>query len=57
MQWCVNCHRHPEENVRPKSEVFNMAYETPAPDQDEIGPKLVAEYKIQSLTDCVTCHR
>jgi hypothetical protein len=57
MQWCVNCHRHPEQQVRPREEVFNIAYETPAPNQDEIGPKLVALYKIQSLTDCVTCHR
>jgi len=57
MQWCVDCHRNPERNVRPRAEVFNPAYETPAPNQEEIGPKLVAEYKIQKLTDCVTCHR
>jgi ferredoxin len=57
MQWCVDCHRHPERQVRPREEVFNIAYETPAPNQDEIGSKLVALYKIQSLTDCVTCHR
>ena len=57
MQWCVDCHRHPERQVRPREQVFNIAYETPAPNQDEIGPKLVALYKIQSLTDCVTCHR
>ena len=57
MQWCVDCHRHPERQVRPREEVFNIAYETPAPNQDEIGPKLVSLYKIQSLTDCVTCHR
>lgn len=57
MQWCIECHRNPEKQVRPRSEVFNIAYETPAPNQDEIGPRLVKEYKIQSLTDCVTCHR
>ena len=57
MQWCVDCHRHPERQVRPREEVFNIAYETPASNQDEIGPKLVSLYKIQSLTDCVTCHR
>lgn len=57
MQWCVDCHRHPERQVRPREEVFNIAYETPAPNQNEIGPKLVALYRIQSLTDCVTCHR
>jgi len=57
MQWCIECHRNPERNVRPRDQVFNPAYETPAPNQDEIGPKLVAYYKIQKLTDCVTCHR
>jgi hypothetical protein len=57
MQWCIDCHRHPERQVRPREEVFNIAYETPAPDQDDIGAKLVLLYKIQSLTDCVTCHR
>lgn len=57
MRWCVDCHRHPERNIRPRSEVFNPRYMTPAPNQDVIGPKLVAEYKVQSLTDCVTCHR
>ncbi len=57
MQWCVDCHRHPERQVRPREQVFNAAYETPAPNQSEIGPKLVSLYRIQSLTDCVTCHR
>jgi hypothetical protein len=36
--------------------VFNMAYEYPDNQQD-VGARLVKEYKIQSLTDCVTCHR
>lgn len=57
MQWCVNCHRDPSKYIRPRAEVFNITYETPAPDQDVIGPKLVKEYNVQSLTDCVTCHR
>jgi hypothetical protein len=57
MQWCVNCHRDPAKFIRPRDQVFNPQYMTPAPDQDVIGPKLVAEYHVQSLTDCVTCHR
>jgi hypothetical protein len=56
MNWCVNCHRNPEQYVRPRDQVFNMAYEPP-PDQLELGRKLVNEYKIQKLTDCWTCHR
>jgi hypothetical protein len=56
MSWCLDCHRHPENNVRPKDEVFSISYQPPA-HQLELGTKLVKEYKIYSLTDCWTCHR
>jgi mono/diheme cytochrome c family protein len=56
MQWCVECHRDPAKYVRPRDQVFNIAYQVPA-NQAELGARLVEEYKIQSLTDCVTCHR
>jgi hypothetical protein len=57
MDWCISCHRHPEKNVRPRSEVFNMTYV--AKDQAEQGPRLVKEYNIlppSNLTSCSTCH-
>ena len=56
MAWCLDCHRHPERFVRPRSEVFSVAY-TPPANQLELGRKLVKEYSIQSLTSCSTCHR
>ena len=56
MQWCLDCHRHPEERVRPQSEVFNMAYVHPR-NQAALGRRLVHEYGIQSLTSCSNCHR
>lgn len=56
MNWCLNCHREPEKFVRPRDQVFNMKYEQPE-DQLALGRKLVAEHKIQKLTDCYTCHR
>ncbi|HEY2387518.1 MAG TPA: cytochrome c3 family protein [Candidatus Binatia bacterium] len=56
MEWCLDCHRNPERYVRPREEVFNMAWEPPS-NQLEIGRELVRAYKIQSLTDCYTCHR
>jgi hypothetical protein len=59
MNWCINCHRHPEQNVRPRDQVFNMAWERPANDPG-LGQRLVKEYKIASveqLTSCSTCHR
>jgi hypothetical protein len=59
MDWCLNCHRAPEQYVRPRQNVFSMDYQPPA-DQLALGRKLVKEYKIQSarvLTSCSTCHR
>jgi hypothetical protein len=56
MSWCLDCHRHPEEYVRPKSEVFSVQYQPP-PNHVEIGRNLVKEYGIRSLTSCSTCHR
>ncbi len=59
MSWCINCHRHPDQYIRPKDQVFNMAYERPSDDPD-LGKRLVKEYKIADtlqLTSCSTCHR
>jgi len=56
MEWCLTCHRTPEQYVRPRSEVFTMGYSPPVP-QSELGPQLVKEYGIQSLTSCSVCHR
>jgi hypothetical protein len=56
MEWCLTCHRAPEQFVRPRSEVFTMGYSPPVP-QSELGPQLVKEYGIQSLTSCSVCHR
>jgi hypothetical protein len=56
MEWCINCHRNPQDYVRPRSEVFTMGYRPPRP-QSEEGPDLVNEYQIKPSTDCSTCHR
>lgn len=56
MEWCLECHRHPERYLRPKAEVFNIAYEPPS-DQLALGRRLVKEYGVQTRTGCSTCHR
>jgi hypothetical protein len=56
MEWCINCHRNPENYVRPRTEVFTMGY-TPTVPQSEVGPQLVKEYGIKGNTNCSTCHR
>jgi len=57
MEWCLNCHRNPEQYVRPRELVTQMGYVPEGGDQLEVGRRLVSEYKIQSLTSCSTCHR
>ena len=56
MEWCLDCHRNPEQYVRPREEVFHMDYQPPD-NQLELGRRLVKEYDIKSLTSCSTCHR
>ena len=56
MEWCLDCHRNPEQYVRPRDAVFRADYVKP-PDQTELGRRLIAEYQIQKLTSCSTCHR
>jgi len=56
MQWCLDCHWHPEKYVRPQERVFDMAYVAPA-NQLQLGKRLVQQYHIQGLDSCSTCHR
>ncbi len=59
MGWCLDCHRNPEKNLRPRDEAFNMKYTFPA-NQAEVGKDLAERYHVRSvreLTDCTTCHR
>lgn len=59
MSWCVNCHRHPEKNLRPREAVFQMGWQTDE-DRSALGARLMRAYHIkdaQQLTDCTTCHR
>ena len=40
MEWCLDCHRHPEHHLREKREVFNMEWAPPVREQLEIGREL-----------------
>ncbi len=72
MEWCLECHRAPEKNLRPRDQVFNMRYEQPSAenpvefdgqkylDQISLGTALKNKYHLRStqdITSCSTCHR
>ncbi|AKF06450.1 Molybdopterin oxidoreductase subunit protein HtpG [Sandaracinus amylolyticus] len=51
MSWCLDCHRNPEPNLRPVSEITNMAWER------EEGEEITyARYALPPET-CSGCHR
>ena len=72
MEWCLGCHRAPQNNLRPRDQVFNMRYQPPSSanpvtvdgqsytDQAALGTALVKKYNVRSVSDitsCSTCHR
>src|SRR5580765_6003971 len=71
MEWCLDCHRTPEKNLRPREQVFNMRYQQPSKDvpvkfdgkeyvdQLTLGQDLATKYRLRSemdITSCSTCH-
>jgi hypothetical protein len=56
MGWCLDCHRHPEPNLRPPDQATNM-YWQPPPDQLEWAARFRRERGLNPPTDCSGCHR
>jgi hypothetical protein len=56
MGWCLECHRNPENHLRPQSEITNMQW-LPPENQYEQAQKIIAEKRIRPSEDCSTCHR
>ncbi len=56
MSWCLDCHRNPDEHLRPLDKVTEMDWvpeEVPA----TLHARLREEYDINPSTSCSTCHR
>jgi hypothetical protein len=57
MQFCLDCHRNPGPNLRPKDAIFDTSWRrTP---ETAMPETLVAQYHIggRDLTECSICHR
>lgn len=53
MQWCLDCHRDPESNLRKREALTTMGY---VPGKDE-GKQVMQANNIHPPTNCSTCHR
>jgi hypothetical protein len=59
MEWCLSCHRQPENFIRPKSEIYNMNWRDDNLTAEQ-RKQLSSDYKLRApdmLTSCSTCHR
>ncbi len=54
MSWCLDCHRNPEDQIRPVGEVTTMGYDPE--NQKEIGERLVTKKNIHPPQYCQGCH-
>jgi hypothetical protein len=56
MGWCLRCHRHPEQHLRPLETVTQLDW-APSEDQLQMGRRIADARDINPSTDCSTCHR
>ncbi len=56
MEWCLDCHRHPENHLRRPEDIFDMAS---LPLSEAEGRELVKKNNIPTdrMTNCSVCHR
>ena len=56
MSWCLDCHRNPNEHIRPLNQITNMGW-VPSKDHDIIVEKYIKDRNISPPEDCTACHR
>ena len=59
MKWCLDCHRDPGPNLRPRDRIYDMEWAPPEDDRAALQRQLMKEYQIDTarLTSCSACHR
>lgn len=58
MGWCLDCHRDPGPNLRPRDQVTQMGWKPPeGTDRTALAQQLLNENHVHTRTSCTTCHR
>lgn len=56
MSWCLDCHRAPEDHLRPQDRITEMDF-LPPDEQRQVGLAIKADKHIDPPTTCSACHR
>jgi hypothetical protein len=60
MAFCIDCHKNPKPNLRPREFVTDLAWKPKPEDAAKMGDELFEKYHVlgrPQLTNCSTCHR
>ena len=58
MKFCLDCHRHPENFLRPLDKVYDLEWKPESTEaQKEAGLQMVHDWKISPPESCSRCHR
>lgn len=57
MGWCLDCHRAPEQKLRPLDQITNLGWNPENVDRQSLGEKLKQAWNIHPPESCGACHR
>ena len=58
MSFCLDCHRNPEQALRPVDKVYDLGFKAASPaQQTAAGTKFVHDWKVNPPQSCSGCHR
>jgi Cytochrome c7 and related cytochrome c len=57
MGWCLNCHKHPEGNLRPPEVAANMQWKPPQEGREDFARKMQQQLNVKPPQSCQGCHR
>ena len=57
MGWCLDCHYHPQEALRPRDQVTNLLWKPEGKSKSEIGLEILKRDGIKPPDHCGACHR
>lgn len=57
MAFCLECHRNPEQNLRPPDQVYNLDWKAPRDFEKSKGVQFKHDWNVHAAQSCSACHR
>jgi hypothetical protein len=57
MTFCLECHRHPAPNLRPKDKITDLAWDPQVQLPEDWGKEAAQDWRVNASQNCSACHR